>query len=191
MILIHKVIPVCLNINSGDRTFDIKKTKNRFIAKLFYRYPSLFKKWASTANIIKFDHSPWTKLTKEITQSRLALVTTGGVHLKSQIPFNMKDPSGDPTFREIPADIKPSGLIITHDYYDHKDADKDINIVLPIERVQDLKRAKDINDVNHRNFSFMGHIKQHHIDTLVNNTAPKVAEALKLDGVDIAILTPA
>lgn len=103
----------------------------------------------------------------------------------------MKDPSGDPTFREIPADIKPSCFTITHDYYDHKDADKDINIVLPIERVQDLKRAKDINDVNHRHFSFMGHIKQHHIDTLVNNTAPKVAEALRLDGVDIAILTPA
>jgi hypothetical protein len=37
----------------------------------------------------------------------------------------------------------------------------------------------------------MGHIKQHHIDTLVNNTAPKVAEALRLDGVNIAILTPA
>ena len=103
------------------------------IAKLFYRYPSLFKKWASTANIIKFDHSPWTELTEEITLSRLALVTTGGVHLKTQLPFNMFDPSGDPTFREIPADINPSALAVTHDYYDHKDADKDINIVLPIE----------------------------------------------------------
>lgn len=119
------------------------------------------------------------------------MITTGGVHLRSQTPFNMADPAGDPTFREIPANTAPGDISITHNYYDHADADKDINIVLPIERVQDLKRAKDINDVNHRHFSFMGHIKQHHIDTLVNNTAPKVAEALRLDGVNIAILTPA
>jgi D-proline reductase (dithiol) PrdB len=103
----------------------------------------------------------------------------------------MADPAGDPTFREIPANTSPNDLFITHNYYDHADADKDINIVLPIERVQNLKRAGDIHDVNRRHFSFMGHIKQHHIDTLVNNTAPKVAEALRLDGVDIAILTPA
>lgn len=121
----------------------------------------------------------------------MALITTGGVHLKSQIPFNMADPSGDPTFREIPADIKPSGLIITHDYYDHKDADKDINIVLPIERIKDLEKTGDIGSVNGRHFSFMGHITAPHIETLIKETAPKVAKKLKSDNVDIAILTPA
>ena len=155
------------------------------------KFPILFNKWVQSTRFIAFSDSPWTQLDRDISRCRLALITTGGVHLRSQTPFNMADPAGDPTFREIPANTSPNDLSITHNYYDHADADKDINIVLPIERVQDLKRAKDINDVNHRHFSFMGHIKQHHIDTLVNNTAPKVAEALRLDGVDIAILTPA
>lgn len=103
----------------------------------------------------------------------------------------MADPSGDPTFREIPADIKPSDLTITHDYYDHKDADKDINIVLPIERIKDLEKTGDIGSVNSRHFSFMGHITLPYIETLINKTAPIVAKKLKSDNVDIAILTPA
>jgi D-proline reductase (dithiol) PrdB len=103
----------------------------------------------------------------------------------------MKDPAGDPTFREIPADISHENLAITHNYYDHSDADKDINIVFPIERVLELKKFGDIGDVNRRHFSFMGHITNHHVHTLMRTTAPQVASALKADGVDIVILTPA
>jgi D-proline reductase (dithiol) PrdB len=165
--------------------------QNRLVAKLLRRFPTLFKKWVQRSRFIEFSDSPWTQLDRDISRCRLALITTGGVHLRSQTPFNMADPAGDPTFREIPANTSPNDLSITHNYYDHADADKDINIVLPIERVQDLKKFGEIGDINARHFSFMGHIKQHHIDTLVNNTAPKVAEALRLDGVDIAILTPA
>jgi D-proline reductase (dithiol) PrdB len=66
----------------------------------------------------------------------------------------MTDPSGDPTSREIPADTSPQDLCITHDYYDHTDADRDINVVLPIERVRELKILGEIGDVNHRHFSF-------------------------------------
>ena len=127
----------------------------------------------------------------DTTQCRLALITTGGVHLNSQPPFNMKDPAGDPSFREIPADIAVRELVITHDYYDHSDADIDVNVVFPIERVKDLKRSGDVGTVNDRHFSFMGHITGRHLETLLNETAPRVAAELKKDDVDIVILTPA
>ena len=103
----------------------------------------------------------------------------------------MKDPSGDPSFREIPADTPPDNLSITHNYYDHKDAEKDINILFPIQLIQLLKQSGEIGAVNVRHFSFMGHIIGHHIDTLFNEKAPRVARILKQDGVDVAILTPA
>lgn len=103
----------------------------------------------------------------------------------------MKDSAGDPTFREIPANTLPADLTITHNYYDHTDADKDVNIVFPIERVQELKQSGEIGDVNYRHFSFMGHIMHHHIKTLMKETAPQVAAALKSDKVNIVILTPA
>jgi D-proline reductase (dithiol) PrdB len=170
---------------------DYKQKLHKLVAKLFARFPALVNSWARHSKFIEFSDSPWSPVTKPASQCRLALVTTGGVHLLSQEPFNMQDPSGDPTFREIPADADRESLTITHDYYDHSDADKDINIVFPIERVLDLKKSGDIGEVNHRHFSFMGHITHHHIRTLMTASAPRVASALKADGVDIVILTPA
>ena len=172
-------------------TFDYQKKQDKLFAQLFTRYPALVKMWARHAEFVEFPNSPWTRLTVPASQCRLALVTTAGVHLRLQFPFDMQDPAGDPTFREIPANVSINNLVITHDYYDHTDADRDINIVLPIERVLELWEFGDIGDVNHRHFSFMGHITGHHIQTLIKDTAPRVASALKADGVDIVFLTPA
>ena len=73
----------------------------------------------------------------------------------------------------------------------NRDAVRDINTVFPLERVRLLEQFGEIGKVNHRHFSFMGHISNRHLDTLINETAPDVAEKLKDDGVDIALLTPA
>ncbi len=169
---------------------DLRQLKNRAAARLLTKYPVLLDQWAKSAPIITFSDTPWSPLVTKINQCRLALVTTGGVRLESQEPFDMHDPDGDPGFREIPNSASLSDLTITHNYYDGRDAEEDINIIFPIHRVADLKQAGEIKSVNHRHFSFMGHIKGHHIDTLVEKSAPKVAAALKKDDVDIVILTP-
>jgi len=170
---------------------EIQQVKDKVLAKVFSKSPWLFNQWARQSTFLKYNDSPWCALTKPIAECRLALITTGGVHLKTQAPFDMTDPAGDPTFREIPADAAPSDLTITHNYYDHRDAVKDINIVFPIERVRTLVTAGDIAGVNHRHFSFMGHIMGPHLETLVTEIAPRVACMLKTDEVDIVILTPA
>ncbi|MHC4459190.1 MAG: glycine/sarcosine/betaine reductase selenoprotein B family protein [Planctomycetota bacterium] len=174
-----------------EKKFEPRQLKDKFAAKLLTKYPILFNKWAKKADILEFRDSPWMPFAGDTVRSRIALITTGGVHLLSQQPFNMKDPSGDPSFREIPADTPPDNLSITHIYYDHTDADKDINIVFPIERIRLLRQFGEIGSVNPRHFSFMGHISGQHIDTLINETAPRVANKLKEDNVDVTILTPA
>jgi D-proline reductase (dithiol) PrdB len=172
-------------------TFNFRQTKIKFLAKLYTRFGIFLDRWAQKADVREFSDIPWTPYAGEISQDRLALITTGGVHLSTQQPFDMMDPSGDPSFREIPADTPPAHLTITHIYYDHSDADKDINIVFPIERIRLLEDMGEIGAVNDRHFSFMGHITGHHLDVLLNETAPQVAGMLKGDGVDVAILTPA
>jgi D-proline reductase (dithiol) PrdB len=169
----------------------MRQKKDRIVAKLLRKYPSLFDRWAKNAETLEYDDTPWAPLDKDIDKCRLALVTTGGVHLKSQVPFDMLDPAGDPTFREIPADISPSELVITHNYYDRSGANEDVNVVFPFERVLDLQTSGEIGAVNHRHFSFMGHIMPPHLDVLIRETAPRVAAELKSDQVDIVVLTPA
>jgi len=161
------------------------------LAKLFTKYPALVENWARKADIIEFTDTPWTPLKGSISASRLALITTGGVHVKTQTPFDMQDPFGDPSYREIPGNMPAGNLIITHNYYDHADADKDINLVFPIDRLRSLEQSGEIGAVNHRHFSFMGHITNCHVDTLVRETAPRVADALTQDKVDAVLLTPA
>jgi D-proline reductase (dithiol) PrdB len=103
----------------------------------------------------------------------------------------MADQDGDSSYRVIPRGVPQSQLTITHDYYDHRDADKDINIVLPLDRLEECVRKREIGNVAPRHYSFMGHIDGPHIPVLLAVSAPQVARQLKQAQVDAVVLTPA
>jgi D-proline reductase (dithiol) PrdB len=169
----------------------IKATKDRLIAKFFTRLPGLVKIWAWRDQFITNVDTPWTPLQKELRHARIALVTTAGIHLRSDPPYDMHDKEGDPTFRQIPSSTSVDDLMITHNYYDHSDADRDIDVVFPLNRLRELESEGMIGWVAPRHFSFMGHILGRHIDTLIKRTGPEVARMLRADGVDAVFLTPA
>jgi D-proline reductase (dithiol) PrdB len=102
----------------------------------------------------------------------------------------MHDRKGDPTFRVIDVSRPISSLMISHDYYDHSDADRDINIVFPIQRLWELQDEGLIGEVARIHYGFMGHITGPHIPTLLNQYAPEVVRGLKSDSVDVVLLTP-
>jgi D-proline reductase (dithiol) PrdB len=80
--------------------------------------------------------------------------------------------------------------MITHDYYDHKDADRDINIVFPTDRLREFQNEKVIGELAETNYSFMGHIDGRHIPELINKSAVEVAQRLRSDQVDCVLFTP-
>jgi len=150
----------------------------------------LGKRFSEPYSLLEMEDVPWTPLCKPLVESRVALVTTAGVHHKGDVPFDMVDPEGDPTFRVIDVSRPITDLVITHDYYDHSDADKDINIIFPIQRLREFESDGFIGEVTKSHYGFMGHIVGRHIQTLINKTAPQVARRLRNDAVDIAFLTP-
>jgi len=166
------------------------RLKHRFIAKIITRFPSLSRGLIDSYKPWESKDIPWTPVQKPLKESRIALVTTSGVHHKDQKPFNMNDPDGDPTYRVIDGKKPLTSLMITHDYYDHSDADKDINIVFPIERLRELEKEETIGEVSDTHYSFMGHIDGKHIITLIQKTAPEVARNLRSDNIDLVLLTP-
>ncbi|MFQ5441530.1 MAG: glycine/sarcosine/betaine reductase selenoprotein B family protein [Thermodesulfobacteriota bacterium] len=168
------------------------RLKNRIMAALITRFPRLFdlEKYSEKVEAVKVEGVPWTPLTKPLEKSTVAIVTTAGVHLIGQKPFDMKDPDGDPTYRVLPSATPVSELMITHDYYDHKDADRDMNIVFPAQRLAGMADAGLIGAVAESNYGFMGHIVGAHVETLMKKTAPEVAALLKGEGVDVVLLTP-
>ena len=168
----------------------MSRLKNKLLAKIFTRFPFLAELWVKKIAPWKVEGTPWTPFNKDLKDCKIALVTTAGVHLKTQKPFDMKDPDGDPSFREIPLDTPKEDLMITHDYYDHRDADKDMNVVFPIDRLKEMRDGGEIAEISEINFGLMGHISGRHIYTLINETSQCIAKSLKDAKVDAVLLTP-
>ncbi len=128
---------------------------------------------------------PFSPPGKPLSECRLALVTTGGVHLPDQRRFDIDDPLGDVSYREIPADA--SNLTWTHAYY-RPDEGSDLDAVFPLWTLRGLVEEGVVGELNGRHFSFMGAI--HDLGPLGERTAPEVAGKLAEDGVDAVLLTP-
>lgn len=172
------------------KKLSLSRLKNQAIAKVTTRLPSLAKRVSEAFSPLEMETVPWTPLAKPLSDCKVALVTTAGVHHRDQPPFDMHDREGDPSFRVMDISRPISDLMITHDYYDHSDADKDINIVFPIERLRELGREGIIGQAARFHYGFMGHILGRHIETLLSRSAPDVARKLKGDAIDVVFLTP-
>ena len=169
----------------------LERMGNAAAVQLFKRLPWLGEQWARRHRFVEATSVPWARVAKPVKDSAIALVTTAGVHLASDPAFDMSDPEGDPSFRVIPSDVDLRRLTITHKYYDHAAADRDINVVLPVERLRELADEGRVGSVTPRMYSFMGHIDGRHLATLIDETAPTVADRLRADGTDAVFLTPA
>jgi len=168
----------------------LNRFKNILIAKIITRFPALSKGLVDAYTPWESEDVPWTGLKKPLHECRVALVTTAGVHHRDQAPYDMHDRNGDPSYRVIDGKRPLSDLMITHDYYDHSDADRDINIVFPLERLRELVDEGIMGELSERHFAFMGHIDGPHIPVLISKSAPEVARMLTEDGVDVVLLTP-
>ncbi len=164
----------------GNRLFAIP-----FVTQLWSRF-------AARASVEDASEQvPFTPLRRPLSRCRVALITTGGLHLSEQEPFDMSDPDGEASFSMLRAKLPPEQLTITHRYYDHRDADRDPQIIFPLDHLRELAERGVIGEVAPRHFGFMGHIEGRHLEILTKRTAPAVAEMLKQDRVDAVILTPA
>ena len=117
----------------------LQRLKNRGLAALATAFPSVGERLAAGYRAERQEEAvPWAPVAKPLAATTLALVTTAGVHHRDQPPYDMHDPDGDPSFRELDLDRPLDSLMITHDYYDHADADRDLNVVFPVARLREL-----------------------------------------------------
>lgn len=166
------------------------RLKHRGVAALATAIPALGRRLAEGYEPLREDEIPWTPVTKTLAETTIALVTTAGVHHRDQEPFDVRDRDGDPSFRELDLSRPLDSLMITHDYYDHRDADRDINIVLPVERARELVARGELGGLADLAFGIMGHITGAHIETFKSESAPRIAARLRGARVDAVLLTP-
>ncbi|HET6892797.1 MAG TPA: glycine/sarcosine/betaine reductase selenoprotein B family protein [Pyrinomonadaceae bacterium] len=131
---------------------------------------------------------PFTPFEGDLAKSTVALVTAAGVHLKEQEPFNIADELGDLGYRIIHEDVESSQLKVTHHHYDHSDADKDINVVFPIDVLRDLQGEGLIKGIAQKHIGYMGYTMQ--LKAMYEGTAREIANEIdKGSGADVVVLT--
>ncbi|GAB4272698.1 MAG: glycine/sarcosine/betaine reductase selenoprotein B family protein [Deferrisomatales bacterium] len=134
-----------------------------------------------------FDDTPVAPLGKPLSECTLALLTTGGLHLKTDPPFDTKYLEGDCSYRKLPGDVGPGDIAISHESYDHKFIRADWNCVFPLDRMREYVREGRIGALSDEHYSFMGHI---YVTGPLLENAREVGRRLRSLGVDAAFLTP-
>ena len=125
-----------------------------------------------------------------MSEAKVAIVTTAGLVMPGQQPFDDDVKGGDYSFRVIPHDADVASLIDTHrsETFDHSGIKSDPNLAFPLDRLHDLAREGRIGSVSERHLSFMGSITAP--GRLVRDSAPAAAQLLVDNGVDVALLVP-
>jgi len=137
---------------------------------------------------------PWTPLDKSIKETTLTLVTTAGISMKSDAPFNMErektEPTwGDPSYREIPRTATENDIEVRHLHINTAYIKQDINVMLPLKRFQEFEKEGIIGKLAPTCYSYYGF--QLDPTVLLNETMPKVADTMRKENVEAVLLTPA
>lgn len=131
----------------------------------------------------RFDSNPWSPA-KAIRTARIAMISTAGLQRRGDRSFSVD--SAD--YRLLPSDLKAADLVMSHisTNFDRTGFQEDHNVVLPIDRLNELAANGEIGSVASIHYSFMGAT---HPDKL-ERTARSLAGLLKQDNVDAVLLVP-
>ncbi len=127
----------------------------------------------------------FTRVDAPMNEWRVGLVASGGIYVQGQIAFHHRD---DVSYREIDADTHIDRLRVTHFAYDLTDARADPNAVFPLEALRHLRDRGEIGALAPRAYTFMGGI--YSVRKVREVLAPALADRLRADEVDVAILVP-
>ncbi len=130
-----------------------------------------------------FDATPWIT-PAPLAESTVALITTAALHRRDDIPFRFADTG----FRQISDDIDHNDLVQSHISvnFDRTHYQRDLNVVLPLDRMHELAESGEIGGVSPMHFSTLGATDAF----LLEPSAAEMAERMHNLGVDTALLVP-
>ncbi len=130
-----------------------------------------------------FDSTPFVSGVT-VPEARVAIISTAGLHRRTDRAFAI----GEAGYRVIPRDVDPADLVMSHisTNFDRTGFQLDINMVLPIERLEELAKEGFIESAADYHYSFMGATDPAAMET----EARSLAALLRQDRVNCALLVP-
>lgn len=137
---------------------------------------------------------PWMPLSKPLSDCIVALISSAGIALKTDRPFDQEGERqnpwwGDPSYRIIPQTAKAEDIRVYHMHIDPRPAEQDLNCLLPMERLGELAEMRKIGRAAPSHYSYMGYLLEP--QEMLEKSIPAIIEHLRADHVDVAVLIPA
>jgi len=128
--------------------------------------------------------APWIT-PRELRESRVAVVSTAGLHRRSDQPFV----PGAIDYRLLPGDVDFADVVVSHisTNFDRSAFQQDPNIWFPLDRLREMAASGEIASVANWHYSFMGAQPNHEA---LAPTGEEVGALLAKDEVDVALLIP-
>ncbi len=137
---------------------------------------------------------PWTPVSKPLSKAILSLVTSAGISLKTDPPFDMerekRDPLwGDRSFRMIPRGTTEKDIDVNHLHINTTYIRQDINVILPLSRMAEFEQEGKIGHLAPTSYSFYGF--QWQTTDFLKEAIEPISKKMKTAGVEAVLLTPA
>ncbi len=140
------------------------------------------------------DPIPWTPLAKPLAEAKVALLSTAGLSMKGDPPFDLDferahPTKGDGSWRALRADATCAEIEANHLHIDTGYVERDLNVALPLDRLRERVAAGEVGAIADTHYSIMGY-QGNDTQKLVNDSAPAIARSMRNEGVDLALLAP-
>lgn len=136
----------------------------------------------------EFSDTPWSALKKPLNQSKVTLLSSAGIYLPPQARYDDENPQGDYTWRRIPLEADLAALRLAHAHYDHAAAEADINVVYPLQRLQELVQEGVIGRLSDPVYTWHGYVTNY--ARFRDTVAGELADCVERDGADVALIVP-
>jgi D-proline reductase (dithiol) PrdB len=170
-----------------SKQVDSYRFLDRLTKKLVQTWVGLETEWELPTEI------PWTPLSRPVNESTVALISSAGLALKTDRPFDQEGERrnpwwGDPSYRVLPRTVTEEEVRLYHLHMHPRVAEQDLNTLLPAQRLLEFESRGEIRRAAANHYSFMGYILEPQV--LLAESVPAMIRNMERDGVNVVILVP-
>ena len=142
------------------------------------------REFTKTLALPEFEETAFTK-SPPLREARVAIVTSAALHRIGSPKWKVEDFH----FETLPHDARDLKLGHLSPNFDRAGFAADMNVVYPVDRLQELSDQGVIGSVANYHYAFAGN-QPEGLSALRLDTGPACAQKMREDGVDVVLLTP-
>ncbi len=136
---------------------------------------------------------PWTPLPCALSNATIALVSTAALSTKGDPPFDTEGERanpwwGDPSYRIIPHTATARDVVASHLHIENAYLLEDLDVALPLRRLDDLVRDGLVGRAAPSHYSFQGYLLDP--TEFLARSVPAMIEQMKREAVDAVVFVP-